>query len=62
MFLNKKRTYAALATLLATQTYAQIVPLNNPSFENNFNGWNDTDPSSISSVAFDGNRSVKITG
>jgi poly(beta-D-mannuronate) lyase len=62
MFLDKKRTYAALATLLATQAYAQTVPLNNPSFENNFNGWNDTDPSSISSVAFDGSRSVKITG
>jgi poly(beta-D-mannuronate) lyase len=62
MFLSKKKACLTLATLMATSTYAQVVPLNNPSFENNFNGWNDTDPSSISSVAFDGNRSAKITG
>jgi len=34
----------------------------NPGFENRFNDWDDTDPSSISSLERSGKRSAKITG
>lgn len=41
---------------------ALAVSLVNPGFENQFNGWNDTDPSAISNDAFSGSHSAKITG
>lgn len=41
---------------------ASAVTINNPGFENGFNGWNDDDPSAISSDAYSGSKSAKITG
>jgi hypothetical protein len=41
---------------------ALAVSLVNPGFENQFNGWNDTDPSAISGDAASGSYSAKITG
>jgi len=36
--------------------------IENPGFESNFNGWNDTDPSSISSIERSGSKAAKIDG
>jgi len=41
---------------------AQAVTINNPGFEDGFDGWNDDDPSAISSDAHSGSKSAKITG
>ena len=41
---------------------ANAVSITNPSFEANWRGWNDTDPSSISGNANSGRRSAKISG
>lgn len=38
------------------------VSLSNPGFESSWSGWNDTDPSAISSDAHTGSKSAKITG
>ena len=43
-------------------TGALAVAINNPGFENSFDGWTDIDPSSVSSVANSGSRSAKISG
>ncbi|RME71332.1 MAG: cyclic nucleotide-binding protein [Verrucomicrobia bacterium] len=49
----------AAAVTLAASGHAQI---ENPGFESNWSGWNDTDPSAISGVAHSGSRAAKITG
>jgi len=41
---------------------AQAVTINNASFEDGFDNWNDDDPSAISSDAYSGSKSAKITG
>lgn len=59
------KSAATLMSALVLQTglaQAELVNLNNPSFENGFDGWQDTDPSSISGLSYDGNDSAKITG
>jgi len=38
------------------------VDIDNPGFESDFDGWEDTDPSAISSDAYSGSHSAKITG
>ncbi|MEP2023638.1 carbohydrate binding domain-containing protein, partial [Reichenbachiella sp.] len=38
------------------------ISLNNPGFESSWSGWNDTDPSALSSDAHTGSKSAKITG
>lgn len=38
------------------------VNLSNPGFESSWSGWNDTDPSAISSGSHSGSKSAKITG
>ena len=40
----------------------EIITLSNPGFENDWSGWNDTDPSSISGDTNSGSKSAKITG
>ncbi|MBE1302292.1 MAG: cyclic nucleotide-binding protein [Alteromonadaceae bacterium] len=64
MILNTQRVYMLTMALVVAMcnASAQAVSLTNPSFENNWEGWSDTDPSSISSLSYDGNRSAKITG
>jgi len=51
-----------LACMSSAVTVAQSVSITNPGFESRFDGWNDIDPSSISSVRFSGSRSAKISG
>ncbi|QDP02898.1 cyclic nucleotide-binding protein [Thalassotalea sp. PS06] len=41
---------------------ASAVTIENSGFENNWDGWADTDPSAISSDSYTGNRAAKITG
>lgn len=59
-----KLRVAALITLSfsSVNSWAELVNITNPSFEDSWNGWNDSDPSAISGLAFDGNNSAKITG
>ncbi|MDW3209921.1 MAG: polysaccharide lyase family 7 protein [Reichenbachiella sp.] len=38
------------------------VSLSNPGFESSWSGWNDTDPSALSSDSHSGSKSAKITG
>ncbi|WP_394175569.1 polysaccharide lyase family 7 protein [Thalassotalea litorea] len=42
--------------------HVNAVEIENSGFENNWDGWADTDPSAISSDSYSGNRSAKITG
>jgi len=53
---------AALSLVGTTYAYGASVSITNPGFENAFNGWADTDPSAISSNAYAGSSSAKITG
>ena len=49
-------------SLFSLSAIAQAVTINNAGFESSFNGWNDDDPSSISSNSNSGSKSAKITG
>ena len=58
-----KTSLTLLAAMISgSYASAETVPLTNPGFESNWDGWTDTDPSSISGVAWEGNNSAKITG
>ncbi|WP_299947641.1 polysaccharide lyase family 7 protein [uncultured Microbulbifer sp.] len=52
----------AIITLLNICMASANASLQNPGFENDWDGWSDTDPSAISSVAYIGNKSAKIAG
>lgn len=57
------RTLAALAGgCAATLTCAGAVTIDNPGFENGWDGWSDTDPSAVSGESYEGSSSAKITG
>lgn len=60
----KKLTLAVISALLLTSFVSQAAPINlvNPSFEEDFSGWTETDPAAVSSVAFDGAQSAKLEG
>ncbi len=60
--LNTK-SLVLLATLTAAAAgVAQAATIDNSGFENGWADWNETDPASISSSAFDGSQSLKISG
>ncbi|MFD2165894.1 polysaccharide lyase family 7 protein [Thalassotalea euphylliae] len=50
------------SALWGTLASATSVDIQNASFENNWDGWQDTDPSAISSDAYSGTKSAKISG
>lgn len=68
MNFNTRKTslYLALTTALsmgcALSAHAESVSIDNSGFEDGFNGWNDDDPSAISSNSYSGSKSAKITG
>ena len=62
MKLNMTKSALVLASILSGLAQAETVSITNPGFENNWDGWDDTDPSAISSDAYAGNRAAKITG
>lgn len=62
MFLSKMKPIPLVILMLTNASLANAVSITNPSFESNWKGWNDTDPSSISGNANSGRRSAKITG
>jgi len=57
-----KKLFVLAGLSLATTSFSFAVTLNNPGFENNFNGWDDIEPSSISSVERSGTKAAKISG
>ena len=59
---HKKRSLCTASVLALFISSSFAAEINNAGFESGFNGWNDTDPSSISSVTYSGNRSAKISG
>lgn len=59
MKINKLLSFSVSMLFSAS---ALAVSLDNPGFENQFSGWNDTDPSAISGDAASGSYSAKITG
>ncbi|MBX2848056.1 MAG: polysaccharide lyase family 7 protein [Acidiferrobacterales bacterium] len=54
--------FSLLGLVYGGSVSAQAVTISNPGFESSFSGWNDIDPSSISSVRFSGSRSAKLSG
>ena len=46
----------------AKMAIGDAISLANPGFESSWSGWNDTDPSAISSDSHSGSKSAKITG
>ncbi|GDY25801.1 hypothetical protein AHAT_16910 [Agarivorans sp. Toyoura001] len=67
MKLTRNRITAGLGALVLLQSpvlLAETISLTNPGFESSsqFDGWTDTDPSSLSGVAQTGSKSVKING
>ncbi|WP_299262989.1 carbohydrate-binding protein [uncultured Psychrosphaera sp.] len=68
MNFNTRKTYTTLAistalTLASIATSnAASVSITNPGFESDFSGWEDTDPSAISSDEHSGSKAAKITG
>ncbi|MCV2401983.1 carbohydrate binding domain-containing protein [Marinomonas sp. C2222] len=52
----------ALCGLATSALYAEGVTIENPSFEDRWAGWEDTDPSAISGEPYDGSRSAKLEG
>lgn len=60
MTLNKPLCWGLALSVTAFTSHA--AQLTNPSFENGWDGWLDSDPSAISGLAFSGNKSAKITG
>jgi poly(beta-D-mannuronate) lyase len=56
----------AISTLVCATTlsfsYAASITINNSGFEDSWNDWTDVDPTAISSDAFAGSKSAKITG
>lgn len=65
---SNKRVNGALAlfclssALIGASVNATSVDIQNASFESNWDGWQDVDPSSISSNAYSGSRAAKISG
>jgi len=53
---------SAVLTINAPPSFAVTGEILNPGFENSFSEWDDTDPSSISSLERSGSRSAKISG
>lgn len=51
-----------LASLSATAGIAQAVTIENSGFENGWSNWTEKEPASISSSAFEGSQSLKISG
>ncbi|WP_158768867.1 carbohydrate-binding protein [Paraglaciecola sp. L1A13] len=64
--IRKTSLYLALTTALsmacALSAHAESVSIDNSGFEDGFDGWNDDDPSAISSNSYSGSKSAKITG
>lgn len=58
---NKSILFAAALSTLSVGI-AQAVTIDNSGFENGWANWNETDPASISSSAYDGSQSLKISG
>jgi len=56
-----KKVALGLSTFLVS-AIAHAVTINNAGFEDGFSGWNDDEPSAISSGAYSGKASAKITG
>ena len=61
MNLINKLTLAVCAAIAATG-YAHAATIENPGFESKWDGWQESDPSAISSDRNSGKRSAKITG
>lgn len=55
-------TSSSVFVLSMLAASAHAVSIDNPGFENSFEGWVDDDPSAISSDAYSGSKSAKITG
>ena len=53
---------AALSITALPVVHAASVSIENEGFEDSFTGWEDTDPSSISSDERSGSKAAKITG
>ncbi|OEF25562.1 polysaccharide lyase family 7 protein [Vibrio rumoiensis] len=63
MKINHTKTKLSVAILaICGISLAQAATVNNSSFESGWDGWNDSDPSSLSSVAYTGNQSAKLSG
>lgn len=62
MTLLKTLLTTAACTLAISATQAASIPIENASFEQKWNGWDDTDPSAISGEAYEGSRSAKLEG
>ena len=69
MFRNKLNKFSFISTVGLGILLCAVAPVTlaadqilNPGFESNFNNWDDTDPSSISSVERSGSKSAKISG
>ncbi|GGA87412.1 hypothetical protein GCM10011369_31830 [Neiella marina] len=58
----KKLTIAASFALAFAAQQAMAATITNPGFESSWDGWVDSDPSSLSSVAHSGSKSAKISG
>ncbi|WP_192022211.1 polysaccharide lyase family 7 protein [Shewanella sp. WPAGA9] len=64
---KKHKLAITLATALTCTfscgfVHTETININNPSFENSFDGWTDIDPSSVSGVAYQGSKSAKMSG
>lgn len=62
MTLLKTLMTTAACTIAISAAQAASVPIENASFEQKWNGWEDTDPSAISGEAYDGSKSAKLEG
>ena len=59
--INKKSMFL-FTVLSATAGIAQAVNIDNAGFENGWADWNETDPAAISGSAYEGSKSLKISG
>lgn len=62
MILHTQKKHLAIAMMLSAAASAHAVEIANPGFESNWTGWQDTDPSAISSDSNSGSKAAKITG
>ncbi|MEI6894144.1 MAG: polysaccharide lyase family 7 protein [Colwellia sp.] len=65
--MNTKLKYSAVViaaslSMSPMATHAASVTITNAGFESSFTGWEDTDPSAISSDEYEGSKAAKITG
>lgn len=60
--MSKCQLVLLTSLLCSTPVSSEPIAITNSGFEDGWTGWSDTDPSSVSGVAFSGSRSAKISG